>query len=299
MKKKPLSPTNVSELSPAYFELQAYWGATKHMGGLRTTRELIKLCQINQDTYVLDVGCGVGATPAYLAKRYGCRVFGVDISERMIERAEEKIKREHVEDRVELRVADAQNLPFDASFFDVVMTESVLTFVQDKQKAVSECARVIRPGGYVGLNEEVWVKTPSPEVVAYATRAWDIHAEILTRDSWEAVMKSAGLQEIIARTYRFNASPGEYLDELRRYTFKEYLGMCYRAMTLYAKNPAFREYIKGRYSSLPKNFFEQLGFGIFVGNRICHSSDDGWGTFWYPDNEGAFHTSRQQESICA
>jgi len=48
--------------------LQADIGITKYAGGLKTTRELIELCHINKDTYVLDVGCGVGLTPCYLAK---------------------------------------------------------------------------------------------------------------------------------------------------------------------------------------------------------------------------------------
>ncbi|MDI6888137.1 MAG: class I SAM-dependent methyltransferase [Methanocellales archaeon] len=83
------------------------------MGGLKATRELIELCHINKGKYVLDVGCGVGKTPCYVAKMYGCRVVGVDISERMVDRAKERAKREGVENRVEFRVADAQNLPFD------------------------------------------------------------------------------------------------------------------------------------------------------------------------------------------
>ena len=96
--KKQLSPEEISELEPSYFELQAYWGATKHMGGLRATKELIELCHINKGKYVLDVGCGVGITPCYIAKRHGCRVVGVDISEGMIDWSNERAKREGVED---------------------------------------------------------------------------------------------------------------------------------------------------------------------------------------------------------
>jgi len=143
--------TSSPELS--YFELQAYVGTTKHMGGFETTKALIELCHINQDTYVLEVGCGVGATACYLAKKYGCRVVGVDLRESMIARSKERAEKEGVADRVEFRVADAQDLPFDDAHFDVVIGESVLTFIKDKQRVVSECVRVTRPGGYVGLNE--------------------------------------------------------------------------------------------------------------------------------------------------
>ena len=62
-----------SEVEASYFELQAYTGTTNHRGGLETTKELIQLCQIGGESYVLDVGCGVGATACYLAKSLGCR----------------------------------------------------------------------------------------------------------------------------------------------------------------------------------------------------------------------------------
>jgi len=110
----------ISDPELAYFELQAYIGTTKHMGGFATTRELIELCHVNQDAYVLDVGCGVGATACYLAKRYGCRVVGVDLRESMIERSNERARKEGVEDRV----VDAQNLPFGDATVDVVVLVS-------------------------------------------------------------------------------------------------------------------------------------------------------------------------------
>lgn len=85
----------------------------------------------------------------------------------MVARSRERAEREKVTDRVEYRVADAQDLPFDADRFDAVITESVTVFPEDKQKAVSEYVRVTKPGGYVGLNESVWLKVPPPpEIVA-------------------------------------------------------------------------------------------------------------------------------------
>jgi len=136
------------ENEPHFFDFAAYVGLTKHLGGLRATEELIESCQIGEGKYVLDVGCGAGVTPCLIAKRYGCRVVGVDISEGMIERSKERAKREGVADRVDFRVADAQDLPFEDDLFDAVITESVTAFPEDKQRAVNEYVRVTKPGGY-------------------------------------------------------------------------------------------------------------------------------------------------------
>ena len=88
------------ELDPTYFELQAYTGATKHMGGLKSTNELLELCHMAEGKHVLEVGCGVGATAVYIAKKYGGKVVGVDLRETMVDQARARAKRESVEDRV-------------------------------------------------------------------------------------------------------------------------------------------------------------------------------------------------------
>ena len=88
--KKQLSREEKAEPEPSYFEVQAYWGVTKHFGGLKATRELVELCHIDKNKYILDIGCGVGAAACYITKKYGCKVVGVDISEKIIEREKRK-----------------------------------------------------------------------------------------------------------------------------------------------------------------------------------------------------------------
>ena len=175
------------------FDFQAEVGLTKQLGGRKATDELIELCHIDKGSYVLDVGCGAGVTPSFIAKRYGCRVVGVDISEGMIERSKERSKREGVADRVEFRVADAQDLPFEDDLFDAVITESVTAFPEDKQGAVNEYVRVTKPGGYVGLNESTWLKVPPPpELVAWASQDLGANVKPLTSGDWVGLLERAG-----------------------------------------------------------------------------------------------------------
>jgi len=268
--RKQPSHEEISELELSYFELQAYWGVTKHMGGMKATRELVELCRIDEAKYVLEVGCGAGITPCYIAKRYGCRVVGVDVSQRMIDRSKERARKERVEDRVRFRVADAQNLPFEEGFFDAVIGEFVTMFPEDKQRAVSEYVRVTKPGGYVGLNEGTWVKTPPPtELVEYLSRATGARLE--TSDGWKELLEASGLREIGVRTYRVNMLK-EWIGEIRRWDLRDYLGAWYRFLSLYTASPAFRRVIREKYlhglslrASL--GFLEYMGYGIYVGRK--------------------------------
>lgn len=248
----------------SYFGLQAYMGTTKHMGGFESSRELVQLCHIDGQSYVLDVGCGAGATACYLAKELGIEVVGVDLRMSMIARAEERATREGVRGSVEFRVADAQVLPFTDNLFDVVLCESVVTFIKDKQGVVEELSRVTRPGGYVGLNEEIWIKSPLPGLAEQVGSIWDIESEILTAEGWQQLLKSAGLEDIVARTCQFDL--WRESSQLKRYGFDDYWRMFSRTISLYISNPAFREYMKDR-RGLPRDVFEYLGYGLFAGRK--------------------------------
>ena len=248
----------------SYFGLQAYVGTTKHMGGFESTKVLIELCHIGKDTYVLEVGCGVGATTCYLAKEYGCQVIGVDINKAMIARSNERAQREGVTDRVNFRDADVQDLPFEDALFDVVIGESVLTFVHDKQRAVRECVRVAKPGGYVALNEELWIETPSTQMIERVRQIWDIKPDIPTSEGWMELLKGAGLKDIDVRTYKFNAR--REASQVKRYDFQDMWRMFYRSLYLYVINPDFRKYMAER-KRLPKDIFRYLGSAVLVGRK--------------------------------
>ena len=273
MERKEIS-TAAPEFS--YFEIQAYWGVTKHMGGPAATDELATLCHVDQDKYVLEVGCGVGITACHLVKRYGCRVVGVDLSDRMVEWSTKRAKRRSIEHRCEFRTADAQNLPFEAGLFDAVICESVTAFPQDQQRAVSEYVRVTKPGGYVGLNEGTWLKAPPAELVRYVGRVM-AQARFLTPNGWQALLESAGMTDVVVSTHRLNALT-QRLDEMQGLDFQDLLDRL-RAwksfVGLYAGNAGFRKYAKEITPSpgTIKSLFAHLGYGIYVGRKQANPGE--------------------------
>ncbi len=261
--------TSIKENQPGFFDFASEVGLTKHIVGVEATEELLNLCQVNEQSYVLDVGCGVGVTPCFITNKYGCRVVGVDILPKMVERSRKRAARENLSNKVEIKLADAQDLPFEDNLFDVVITESVTALPEDKQKAVTEYARVTKPNGYVGLNETTWLKVPPPpDIVAWA--AQDVGANInpLTPDAWTSLLESAGLKEIMTKTYTINTQ-GEAKGILHRYGFGETLRILARMMLLYSRSSAYRIFVKEMRGTgiIPENLDEYFGYGLFIGRK--------------------------------
>ena len=88
---------------------------------------------------VLEVGSGAGALSMRVQSELGAEVTAIDTSERMVDLTRER--------GVDARVADVQQLPFDDASFDCVAAGWVLYHVADRMSAISECSRVLRPGG--------------------------------------------------------------------------------------------------------------------------------------------------------
>jgi len=252
-----------------FFDFAAEAGLTKHFGSVESTDKMAELCHIDPTSYVLDVGCGVGATPCYLAKKYGCRVLGVDILPKMVERSKERGVKMRLLESVEFQVADAQDLPFEDGRFDVVITESVTSFPKDKQQAVNEYTRVIKPGGFVGLNESTWLKVPPPqELVEWVRQDVGATVEPLTVEGWKDLLVKAGLQDIVEILMNIDVK-AESRGILKRYGIGGMLSIVTRAFQLYLRNPNYRQFVKevNQGGLVPEDFNAYFGYGIFVGRK--------------------------------
>lgn len=250
-------------LHTSFLDMQAAVGITKHMGGFPATNELLSLCHIEAAHSVLYVGCGIGVGPAYLAQKYGCRAVGVDISAKMIEWSRQRAREEQVEAKVVFHTADVLNLPFPADRFDVVICESVLAFVEDKPRAIRECVRVTRPGGYVGLNESLWLKPPSTELVARVKGA--IGPAIPMPETWQALWAASGLQEQEVRIQPVDPYR-EIKDRMQWVGWRWAVRAWGRALRLYLTQPAVRQALKEQLD-VPLEVFQFIGYGLFVGKK--------------------------------
>jgi len=247
-----------------YLDTQAELGITKHIGGNAATNELIRLCHISKKDRVLDVGCGIGTTPVRLAKEIGCRVVTVDVSPKMIGWAEKWAKENNVEGKIEFLVADARKLPFKDGAFDVVLCESVLAFVKDKKKALSEFRRVLKKGGYLGLNEGIWWPTEPPaDVKRYYEKV--AAGYVLPEAEFRRLLVSSGFKLVSAKPFRVGVVR-EFQDRLELIGPKR-IG---RVVTSVAKltwkmiiDPGYRKMFVNA-AKVPRGIANLTGFGLYV-----------------------------------
>ncbi|HEY8293161.1 MAG TPA: methyltransferase domain-containing protein [Thermomicrobiales bacterium] len=124
-----------------------------HLGGMRTTRELMQRAGIAKGMRVLDVGGGLGGPARTLASETGCTVTVLDLTEEYCTVGEMLTARTGLSDRVTFRHGNALDMPFSDDAFDAVWTQHSTMNIEDKERLYTEIHRVLRPGGRLAMHE--------------------------------------------------------------------------------------------------------------------------------------------------
>jgi phosphatidylethanolamine/phosphatidyl-N-methylethanolamine N-methyltransferase len=98
---------------------------------------------------ILDVGVGTGIALPYYKR--ATSVVGVDLSEAMLRKAQERVAEQRLTNVEGLAVMDAERLAFPDASFDVVVAQYVINTVPHPEATLDEFARVLRPGGEIVL----------------------------------------------------------------------------------------------------------------------------------------------------
>ncbi len=124
---------------------------------IQSPLKIIDRSGIRPGMTVIELGCGSGAYTTHIARRVGeeGKVYAVDIQPGMLEQLKRKLSRaENVDIRnIELKLASAYALPFTSESIDLVCMVTVLHEVPDREKALREVIRVLRPGGTLAVSE--------------------------------------------------------------------------------------------------------------------------------------------------
>jgi len=128
-------------------------GESYHPGGLELTRRLARSLDLRAGQKVLDVASGPGSTAFLLAAEFGVEVEGVDLGDQAVAKANAKAAEKGVDGAVRFTVGDAELLPLADASVDAVVCECAFCTFPDKPTAARELARVLKPGGRLGITD--------------------------------------------------------------------------------------------------------------------------------------------------
>ena len=124
---------------------------------IQPPEQLIERSGIKKGMSVLDLGCGSGAFTPFIARVVGQkgRVYALDVQADMLKQLENKLSRPENKDikNIKLIEGNAYELPFEDGSIDLVNMVTVLQEIPDRNRALQEVKRVLKPGGFLAVTE--------------------------------------------------------------------------------------------------------------------------------------------------
>lgn len=190
------NPPDSKSLSQARYTqfAEGYVTSETHARGSDLDR-LLAIARPQRHWQALDIATGGGHTALKFAPHVA-QVVASDITPRMLEKARKFIVEDRGVGNVSFEEADAENLPFDADRFDLVTCRIAPHHFPDAQRFLRECARVLKPGGALILQDHV---LPADEAAARFVDAFErlrdpSHNRAFNADEWRAMCQAAGIE---------------------------------------------------------------------------------------------------------
>ncbi|KAF6141712.1 hypothetical protein GIB67_027890 [Kingdonia uniflora] len=139
-----------------FYDLNTTTKPDRKTAQFRLIEEALRFGNVSEDSVkkpksIVDVGCGIGGPAIYLAKKYGAKCIGIDITPYNVQRGREISNAQGLGDKVTFQVGDALQLPFPNGKFDLVWSSECGIHLPDKTKFVSELVRIAAPGATIIL----------------------------------------------------------------------------------------------------------------------------------------------------
>ena len=184
--------------------------------------KLIERLEIDEGSYVLDVGCGVGGPAVYVADKTGCRIAGIDINDVGIEMANKLAKNSNLEDRTEFHLGDAMKMPFPDNSFDLAISLNVMNVFEDKVGLFKEVLRVLKPSGLWAFLSGTFDMPDDPEISSKMARGYLIPQYYDSLPNYRKKLTEAGfkIDEITEYVSDFRVQNKKWGDAYKKYFYE-------------------------------------------------------------------------------
>ena len=128
---------------------------------IKWRKKVLKLVSDKNPKTVLDIATGTGDLAILMTNTTAEKIIGLDISAGMLEVGRNKIKSKNLSDKIEMILADSENMPFEDNTFDAITVAFGVRNFENLEKGLAEILRVLKPNGiFVILETSVPDKTP-------------------------------------------------------------------------------------------------------------------------------------------
>lgn len=234
-------------------------GDSRQEATTRTKEFLATRAQATASSAIVDLGSGYCDSARYLAKRFGCRVIGVNLIHSQNRRAQ-ALNREIGRDKqISIVEADFTRAPLPAGYAQVVWSQEAFLHATERDRVIYECARLLARGGRLIFTDIL--KTAPMEAEEARLIYERVHIDSLEAfDSYQRLIRDAGLrlEEIVDLSGHVAPSYADHVDSLRRHRADliEAIGVEYVDYTIEAMGRWIRAAEEGK-----------LGWGLFVATK--------------------------------
>jgi tocopherol O-methyltransferase len=169
----------------------------------------------NPPQNILDVGCGIGGSTLHLVEKFGCQGTGITLSPVQASRAIARAVEAGLDNQVDFAVANALAMPFEDDTFDLVWSLESGEHMPDKAKFLSECYRVLKPGGKMIF--ATWCHRETDSVAGDLTSSEVAHLKeiyrvyclpyVISLSEYRAIAGSCGFQNLISDDWSIAVEP--------------------------------------------------------------------------------------------
>jgi len=124
-----------------------------HYGGTQAVDRLMAQASVISSDHLLDVCSGVGGPARYISWKSGCRVTGIDLTASRVLGAIALTQAACMTERVDFVQGNALEMPFSDNSFTCVIGQEAFAHIPNKKELMSECARVLKPGGRIVFSD--------------------------------------------------------------------------------------------------------------------------------------------------
>jgi ubiquinone/menaquinone biosynthesis C-methylase UbiE len=166
-------------------------GEEIHVGGEKETEILAEKVGINKETHILDICSALGGPARHLAKKYGCKIIGLDATNKMVDEAIKRTEKDGLSDLISYKLGDVLNMDFEPNTFDIVWGQDAWCYITDKKKLIQKSYEVLKPGGIIAFTD--WL-----QVGNMTTSEWEslntfmVFPYMETLDGYEQILKEVG-----------------------------------------------------------------------------------------------------------